>query len=76
MKKIALIILVICAFGLGSCKKCTTCQVTNHSTFTSYPEEKCGSESDVSDFEKEYEKKAQDLSSIYIGVVADCKRKN
>jgi hypothetical protein len=79
MKKTALFLLVVLVTGFYSCKKCTTCQITNHNTFTSYPEEYCGTESEVNNFEKDYEKKALELQTIspdYIGVVAECHRKN
>jgi len=76
MKKIALIIFVALALSFNSCKKCTTCQITNHDTFTSYPEEFCGKSSEVSDFEKDYAKRAAEMQTLYIGVVAECHRKN
>ena len=61
------------ATGFVSCKKCMTCQVVAGSGFSTSPEEMCGSQSDIDEFEELYKERA--LESSHTGARADCTTK-
>ncbi len=73
MKKLTLFICIIVAAGFVSCKKCTTCQVVAGAGYSTYPEEKCGTNSELEDFEKLYKQRA--LESIVPGSRVECNTK-
>lgn len=60
MKKGILILCVLASFSFASCKKCMTCQLQAGATVVSYPEEKCGTQRQLDDFEKLYKDRASE----------------
>lgn len=74
MKKLILYFIVIAfAAGFTSCKKCTVCQIKAGAVYESVPEEYCGSENQVKDFENDYSVRAENLGIT--GARAYCQRK-
>ncbi len=70
MKKAAFILCAVLALGFVSCKKCMTCRVVAGSSYSSYPEEKCGTQSQLDEFEDMYKDLAKD--SPHVGARAEC----
>jgi len=72
MKKLVYLSVIFVAFGFTSCKECTTCKIVT-STYETPPEEFCGTDVEVSDFEQKYQDQA--LAIHNIGARAECHRK-
>ncbi|MBT3207941.1 MAG: hypothetical protein HN704_05460 [Bacteroidetes bacterium] len=74
MKKITILFafLLLIGFSISSCKECATCYISVPSGIDTTPEKFCGTNSEVSDFEKQY---AEDAASIPgVGNSAVCSR--
>ncbi len=62
MKRLLFLLVAMSAFFLSSCTVCTTCQIKAGDFYQSVPDEFCGTESEVQDFEDDYAKQAEELS--------------
>ena len=72
MKKVLVILSLAAVIVFPSCKKCTTCQIKAGSVYESVPEEYCGTEKQVNDFEEDYQIRAENLGIT--GARAYCNR--